>query len=102
MREDFCDYLGEVEAFDASLGILLEELERIGELESTILVVSGDHGAPGFPRGKCNVYDFGVAVPLAIRWGERVAPRRVIDDFVCLLISHRRFSKPRESRLLER
>mgnify|MGYP001061096191 CR=1 FL=1 len=41
VREDFCDYLGEVQAFDASLGILLEELERIGELENTLIAVSG-------------------------------------------------------------
>jgi len=84
VREDFCDYLGEVKAFDTALGILLEELEQTGELENTIIVVSGDHGAPGFPRGKCNLYDFGVAVPLAIRWGDQVPGGRVVDDFVCL------------------
>ncbi len=84
VREDFADYLGEAQAFDAAVGVLLEELERLGELENTIVVVSGDHGAPGFPRGKCNLYDFGVAVPLAVRWGERVPAGRVVDDFVCL------------------
>ena len=85
IREDFADYLGEVQAFDAAVGVLLGELERIGELEQTIVVVSGDHGIPGFPRAKCNLYDFGVAVPLAIRWGDSVAPNRQIDDFVNLM-----------------
>ena len=84
VREDFCDYLGEVKAFDAALGVILEELRRTGELDRTIIVVSGDHGAPGFSRGKCNLYDFGVAVPLAIRWGNKVPGGRVVDDFVCL------------------
>jgi uncharacterized sulfatase len=39
---------------------------------------------PGMPRGKCNLYDFGVAVPLAIRWGASVPGGRVVDDFVSL------------------
>ncbi len=84
IREDFADYLGEVQALDAALGVLLAELERIGELERTLIVVSGDHGAPGFPRGKCNLYDFGCAVSLAVRWGEQVPAGRVVEDFVNL------------------
>ena len=73
IREDFADYLGEVQAFDAAVGVLLGELERIGELAQTIVVVSGDHGIPGFPRAKCNLYDFGVAVPPAMT-GKSLAP----------------------------
>ena len=84
IREDFADYLGEVQAFDAGLGVLLEELEAIGELENTVVIVSGDHGIPGFPRGKCNLYDFGVHVALAIRWGNEIDGGRIVDDFVCL------------------
>lgn len=84
VREDVADYLGEVQAFDAGLGVLLDELERIGELDQTLVVVSGDHGIPGFPRGKCNLYDFGTAVPLAIRWPAKIPAGRVLEDFVCL------------------
>jgi N-sulfoglucosamine sulfohydrolase len=85
VRQDIADFMGEVQAFDAGLGVLLAELERIGELDNTIIVVSGDHGIPGFPRGKCNLYDFGVAVPLAISWGDKISTKgRVVDDFVNL------------------
>lgn len=84
IREDVADYLGEVQAFDAGLGVLLEELERIGELDKTLIVVSGDHGMPGVPRGKCNLYDFGVHVALAVRWGARAPGGRIVEDFVCL------------------
>lgn len=84
VREDFADYLGEVQAFDAAFGVILSALESAGELENTLIVVSGDHGAPGFPRGKCNLYDFGVAVPLAIRWGG-MPGGRVMNDFVNLM-----------------
>ena len=52
VREDVCDYLGECQAVDGGLGVLLEELEAIGELDNTLLIVSGDHGIPGVPRAK--------------------------------------------------
>jgi len=83
VREDLADYFGEVMAFDHALGLLLTKLEAIGELDNTLVVVSGDHGAPGFPHGKCNLYDFGSSVPLAIRWGGAKGGR-VVDDLVSL------------------
>lgn len=84
MREDLADYLGEVLAFDAAVGVLLDELESRNELENTLFVVSGDHGAPGFPNGKCNLYDFGTHVALMAMWPGKVPPGRVVDDFVSL------------------
>ncbi len=83
VREDLADYFGEIAAFDAALGVLLDELQKAGELKNTIIVVSGDHGAPGFPHGKCNLYDFGTAVSLAIA-GPGIHGGRVVDDFVTL------------------
>jgi N-sulfoglucosamine sulfohydrolase len=83
VREDLADYLGEAAALDAALGVLVSQLEEAGELDNTLLVVSGDHGPPGFPHGKCNLYDFGTRVTLAIA-GPGVRGRRVVDDFVSL------------------
>ena len=90
VREDFADYLGEIQGFDAGVGLLLKRLEEIGELDKTLIVVSGDHGAPGFPGGKCNLYDFGVGVTLTVRWPGQVpaskdANVRVVDDLVNLM-----------------
>ena len=65
------------------LGLLLATLEKLGELDNTFVIVSGDHGAPGFPHGKCNLYDFGVSVPLAIRWSGAQGGR-VVDDLASL------------------
>jgi len=56
-------------------------LEAEGELDNTIIVMSGDHGMP-FPRCKGNLYDWGARVPLAIRWGAKAKPGRVVTDFV--------------------
>jgi N-sulfoglucosamine sulfohydrolase len=84
VREDFADYLGEIQAWDAGVGVILELLAQAGALDNTIIVISGDHGAPGFPGGKCNLYDFGVGVSLIAR-GPGIAPGRVVNDFVNLM-----------------
>lgn len=84
VREDFADYLGEVQAFDAYVGVILRQLRDAGELDRTLVVLSGDHGAPGFPGGKCNLYDFGTAVAL-IAAGPGVSGPRVVDDFASLM-----------------
>jgi arylsulfatase A-like enzyme len=83
VREDLADYLGEVQALDAAMGVLLKELERTGELSRTLIAVSGDHGAPGFPHGKCNLYGFGTGVSLIVS-GPGVKGGRVVDDMVTL------------------
>jgi N-sulfoglucosamine sulfohydrolase len=85
IREDMTDYFGEVMALDEMLGRLLKELEAIGELDNTLVVVSGDHGIPGFPRGKCNLYPLGTAVPLLVQWPGAAPGGRVVDDFVSLM-----------------
>lgn len=84
VRQDLADYLGEAMAFDLALGVLVEELKRRGQYDNTIIAVSGDHGPAGFPHGKCNLYDFGTRVPLAISGPgvKQVAGGRVLDDFV--------------------
>ena len=83
MREDFADYLGEVQALDAYAGELLDALEKAGELDNTLVVMSGDHGPPGFPHGKCNLYDFGSRVALALR-GPGVEKGKVSETLVSL------------------
>lgn len=83
VREDVADYLGECQAVDAELGVLLACLEEAGELDKTLVVASGDHGMPGVPGGKCNLYDHGTAVTLAMRVPGGKAGR-VVDDLVRL------------------
>jgi N-sulfoglucosamine sulfohydrolase len=85
IREDVADYLGECQAVDAGLGVLLQRLEELGELDNTLIVVSGDHGIPGFPRGKCNLYDLGCEVALAARWPGHIQPGRIVDDLVNIM-----------------
>ena len=81
VRSDIADYLWEVERFDREVGEAIAMLEQTGELDNTLIVMTGDHGMP-FPRGKSNIYDLGERVPLAIRWGKNIPAGRTVDDFV--------------------
>lgn len=82
VRHDMLDYAYEVEHVDRHLGRMLDELERRGLLDHTLVIVTSDHGMP-FPRCKGYAYLDSNHVPLAIRWPGGVnRPGRVIDDFV--------------------
>jgi arylsulfatase A-like enzyme len=83
VREDVADYLGECQAVDAYVGVLMKRLEDSGELDRTLVVLSGDHGMPGVTSGKCNLYDHGTAVTLAVRVPGGKAGR-IVDDLVRL------------------
>jgi len=83
VRHDVADYYFEVQRWDRDVGDAVRLLEEAGELENTIVLMTGDHGMP-FPRHKCNLYDSGTHVPLAVRWGKRVQAGRRVKDFVSL------------------
>ena len=71
VRNDILDYYVEVEHFDKMVARAIRSLEKIGQLENTIVVVTSDHGMP-FPRAKASLYDAGTRVPLAIRWPQGI------------------------------
>jgi uncharacterized sulfatase len=81
VRSDLLDYALEIEWFDTHLGRMLALLEERGELENTLIVITGDNGLP-FPRAKANLYAHGLHVPLAMRWGAAVPGGRTLTDFV--------------------
>ena len=84
IRDDLLDYAFEVQHLDSHLQRMLAALEGAGELDNTLVIVTGDHGMP-FPRCKANLYEYGIHVPLAVRWGERVPGGRVVDDLVSFI-----------------
>ena len=84
VRGEILDYGVEIEHFDRHLGRALELLEARGELDSTLVIVTSDHGNP-LPRSKCNLYDSGIQVPLAMRLPGRIPPGRRVDDLASLV-----------------
>jgi arylsulfatase A-like enzyme len=83
VRKDLCDYFWEIQRFDREVGEMLQTLTDKGELDNTLVVMTGDNGLP-FPRAKSNLYDAGTNVPLALRWPGRIKSGRVVEDFVSL------------------
>lgn len=85
VRNDLLDYAFEVEHFDRHLGRMLELLERRGQLESTLVLVTSDNGMP-FPHNKGQAYHDANHLPLAIMWRQGLrSPGRVVDDYVSFI-----------------
>ncbi|MEM7374850.1 MAG: sulfatase [Bacteroidota bacterium] len=81
VRSDILDYCHEIEWFDKHLGHMIHLLEEAGELDNTLILVTSDNGM-AFPRAKATAYEYGVHVPLAIRWGKAVPAGRTVDDLI--------------------
>ena len=79
IRGDLLDYAVEIEWFDLHLTRMLNYLDSIGELENTIVIVTGDNGMP-FPRAKANCYEYGLHVPLAVSYPRGFPGKRIVDD----------------------
>ncbi len=78
------NYLYEVIDADKQLGLIMDVLEKCGELENTLVISTSDNGTAfdGIKRGKAFGYDWGVHVPLAISWPGKIPGGRTVDDFV--------------------
>ncbi len=83
VRNDLLDYYAAVQLFDREAAAILAQLEKEGEMENTLVVMSGDNGMP-FPRAKATLYDTGTRVPLVVWWGKQVKAGRRVRDFVSL------------------
>jgi arylsulfatase A-like enzyme len=80
LREDFAGYLGEVNRLDTWVGQLVEELKKRGEFENTLIVFIGDNGG-ALLRGKGTLYDYGIHVPLIVRYPE-VAKQGIVSNIL--------------------
>ena len=65
VRNDMLDYAYEVEHVDRHLVRMLDELEKRGLLENTLVIVTSDHNMP-FPRMKSYSYIDSNHIPLAV------------------------------------
>jgi len=82
VRRDMLDYAVEIEAYDSQVGAVLDVLEKSGEAENTLVIVTSDHGMP-FPRVKGHNYQMSNHVPLVARWpAVAKKPGARVADFV--------------------
>jgi uncharacterized sulfatase len=84
IRSDIADYMYEIQWFDSQLARILDQLHELGQLENTLVIVTSDNGMP-FPRAKANLYEYGIHMPLAIAWPERIPAGQDNEDLVSLI-----------------
>ena len=80
-RGDLALYYDEIGRLDAHVGEVLDELQRQGVADNTVVIFLSDNGRP-FPRCKTTVYDSGVQTPLIVRWPARIKPGAVAKNLV--------------------
>jgi len=81
VRNDLMDYFFEVERFDRECSNIIRILEKEGELDNTLIVMTSDNGMP-FPRAKANLYDYGTRMPLVMYWKGKIKSGTRIRDFM--------------------
>lgn len=73
-----------LEEADQRVGELLDQLEKDGLADNTIVMLWSDHGA-GLPRGKRWPYDAGIHIPLIVRWPGELEAGSETDQLVSLV-----------------
>ena len=81
VREDFAKYYDEISHLDVFFGDVMAELERRHLAQNTVVVFMGDNGCSQL-RGKGTLYEFGIRVPLLIRWPAKIRPGSVAAELI--------------------
>jgi arylsulfatase A-like enzyme len=82
-------YAGEILFTDEQVGRLLDELDRLGRTEDTVVVVTADHGEAFLEHRvmghTVHLYDELTRVPLLVRWPGQITAGRVVNEQVGLV-----------------
>src|SRR5205809_3357290 len=80
---------------DDNIGLVLQKLEQMGQLENTIVAFTTDNGAETFtyPDGgttpfkgsKMNTWEGGMRAPMVVRWPGHVKPGTILSDIFASL-----------------
>jgi len=81
VREDFGYYYDKISRFDDDFGTVMQLLEDRGLAQDTLVVFMGDNGA-ALLRGKGTLYEFGINVPMIMRWPGKIKPGRTSSELV--------------------
>jgi len=80
---------------DDNIGLVLQKLEQMGQLDNTIVVFTTDNGAENitypdggvtpFRGGKLTTWEGGMRAPCVIRWPAHIKPGTVFDQIFASL-----------------
>lgn len=65
--EEMAEVEATIASMDASVGHVLDALERSGRAQDAFVIFTTDHGL-AMPRAKCTLYDPGIEVAMLARW----------------------------------
>jgi arylsulfatase A-like enzyme len=81
LRKMLAAYYDEIGRMDGDVGKVLEILEQRGVAKDTIVIFMGDNGGSQL-RGKGTLNEFGIRVPLIIRWPGVVKPGSTSEKLI--------------------
>ncbi|MFO7870356.1 MAG: sulfatase-like hydrolase/transferase [Kiritimatiellia bacterium] len=85
-RKNKASYYGMIELIDENVGRILDELERTGQRENTVVIFTSDHGEMlgdhGLTLKGCRFYEGAVRVPLIVSCPGQFQAGRVCDALV--------------------
>ncbi len=79
-RKDYSEYITSVQVADSCAKAVIDALKRSGRYDDTMIILTTDHGI-AFPNMKCNLYDTGIGITLALKI-PGCGGRRVSDALV--------------------
>lgn len=89
LEEIVLRYDAEIAFADREIGNLLHTLQRLALEESTLVVITADHGEGLMQHGHLehgvHIYEEAVRVPLMIRWKEHIEPGQIVSAPVDLI-----------------
>ncbi len=85
-KETLANYYGMISQIDYNIGLVLDELDRLGLTDNTIIVYTADHGEmmsehKSWTKGMTG-YDATVRVPLLVRFPKKFSGGKVMKDLV--------------------
>lgn len=87
-------YAAMVSAMDDGIGLVLNQLEKLGLKENTIIYFLSDNGGPEYHNasdngilrgGKSDLFEGGIRVPFAMMWPRKIKPNSVYDNPIIAL-----------------
>ncbi len=81
VRKDIATLYTNITIMDREVGEILDQLEEAGLMDSTIVIFYSDHGGP-MPRGKREILDSGLKVPMLIRFPGAMNAGTINDELI--------------------
>lgn len=83
-KEARAKYYTDITKMDSNLGKLMKSLKSNNLIDNTIFIFTSDQG-PQWAFGKWSLYDYGIRVPLLIKWPEKIREGSSTDALISLV-----------------